>query len=117
MAPRILHLFKRLELNPGLTPASNLLFVRSGREARIQARQSALPDVCWPFHQLVIAQLKPPVILCLGGTAGKYVCKKIGASRLIGTFVEQNNRRWTSSAYEYSAGVRVVVGTHPSIPH
>lgn len=115
MAPRILHLFKQLGLDPGSVPASNLFFIRSRREAHIQERQAELAGLCWPFHQLVIDQLKPRVILCLGATAGKFVCKKVGAHRLVGTFVEQNNRRWTSSAFESRSGLRVVVATHPSI--
>src|SRR4051794_12575243 len=32
MAPRVLHLFKRMGLDPGCVPASNLVFVRSRRE-------------------------------------------------------------------------------------
>ena len=115
MAPRILHLFKQLRLDPGSVPASNLFFVRSSREAHIQERQAELADLCWPFHQLVIDQLKPRVILCLGSTAGEFVRGKVGAHRLVGTFVEQNYRRWTSSAFESPSGLRVVVAAHPSI--
>ena len=36
MAPRVLHLLQRLELSPGSVPASNLVFVRSAREAHIE---------------------------------------------------------------------------------
>ena len=115
MAPRILHVFKQLGLTPGSVPASNLFFVRSRREAQIRERQAELSDLCWPFHQTVIERLKPRVILCLGSTAGKYVCKKIGANRHIGTFVERNNRRWNSHAFASTSGVRVVIATHPSI--
>ena len=115
MAPRILHMFRHLGLSPGSIPASNLFFVRSSREAHIKDRLTELSDTCWPFHQLVIERLQPRVILCLGATAGKYVCKKISAHRLVATFVEQNNRRWTSSTFESQSGVRVVIATHPSI--
>lgn len=111
MAPRILHMFKQLGQAPGSVPASNLFFVRSRREAQIKERQTELSDLCWPFHQMVIDQLKPR----LGATAGKYVCKKIGAHRLIGTFVEQNKRRWTSTAFASTSGLRVAIATHPSI--
>ena len=115
MAPRILHMFRRVGLSPGSTPASNLFFVRSSREAHIKSRLNELSDACWPFHQLVIDRLQPRVILCLGATAGKYVCRKMGASKLVATFVENNNRRWTSSTFECQSGVRVVIATHPSI--
>jgi hypothetical protein len=115
MAPRILHLLRQLRLEPGLIPASNLIFVRSRREAHIRSRQTMLADMCWPFHALVIEKLRPRVILCLGKTAGNYVRRKIGASRVIDRFVEKNNRRWTSHTYENTDGGRVVVATHPSI--
>ena len=115
MAPRILHILKQVGIDPGSAPASNLFFVRSRREAHVKDRQAKLSDLCWPFHQLVIDQLKPRVILCLGATAGKFVCKKVGANRLIGTFVEQNNRHWPSRAFESPSGLRVVVAAHPSI--
>ena len=115
MAPRILHLFRRLDLEPGLVPASNLFFVRSRRELHIKERQASLADLCWPFHALVIQELKPRVVLCLGGTAGAYVRQKLGANRSTGRFVERNNRQWTSQSYENANGLRVVVATHPSI--
>jgi len=115
MAPRILHLFRRLGLSPGAVPSSNLFFVRSSREAHTKARQAELSDICWPFHQKVISGLQPKAILCLGATAGQYVCQKIGANRLVDTFIEQNNRKWTSRVYENSSGMRVVIATHPSI--
>jgi hypothetical protein len=46
MAPRILHMLHRLGLSPGATPASNLFFVRSSREAHINSRQADLSDLC-----------------------------------------------------------------------
>lgn len=115
MAPRVLHLFRRLGLKPGAVPASNLFFVRSRREEHIKARQASLAELCWPFHALVLAKLRPRAVLCFGNTAGDYVRRKVGANRLIGQFVEENNRRWTSRAFESASGMRVVVATHPSI--
>jgi len=116
MAPRVLHLFKSLGLNPGRVPCSNLYFVRSPREADITpAEAKELSDLCWPFHAHVIEKLKPRSILCFGKTAGNYVRKKLGANTLVGQFVETNNRHWQSQAFSNSTGVKVVVATHPSI--
>lgn len=115
MAPRVLHLFRRVGLEPGRVPASNLFFVRSRREAHIKERQVALAELCWPFHARVIERLRPRAVLCLGGTAGTYVRKKLGADRPVGQFVERNNRRWTSQSFENANGLRVVVATHPSV--
>ncbi len=115
MAPRILHLFRQLSLQPGCVPASNLFFVRSRREEQIKERQVTLADLCWPFHALVIETLKPRAILCLGSTAGDYVRKKLAATRLVSQFTEQNNRRWKSQIFAGPRGIRVVVATHPSI--
>ena len=115
MAPRVLHLFRHLRLEPGLVPASNLIFVRSRREEQLKARKAALADLCWPFHAQVIDALRPRVILCLGNTAGKYVQRKLGASLLIAQFIEQNDRHWKNQTYESPSGVRVVVATNPSV--
>jgi hypothetical protein len=115
MAPRVLHLFAKLGLDPACVPASNLIFVRSRREEQIKHRLAELSDQCWAFHALVIEKLKPRVILCLGTSAGDHVRGKLGAHRLVDQFVEQNARRWTSRTFESDAGIRVVVATHPSI--
>jgi hypothetical protein len=116
MAPRVLHLFNRLGLNPGEVPSSNLVFVRSRREEKINRKEMlSLADLCWPFHELVIQKLKPRVILCLGGTAGTYVRGKFRANKLFGEFIENNNRKWRSKAFENISGMRVVAATHPSI--
>ena len=116
MAPRVLHLLQRLGLNPGSVPASNLVFVRSAREAHIErAAMAAMADACWPFHQQVISRLQPRVVVCFGQTAGKYVRTRLGASQMIGQFVEHNERKWRSCSYAGADGIKVVVATHPSI--
>lgn len=115
MAPRVLHLFKRLGMEPGAVPASNLFFVRSRREEQIKERQGELSDLCWPFHAAVLAELRPRVILCLGATAGRYVRRKLGAGCVIAQFIEQNERRWKNQVFEAAQGSRIVVATHPSI--
>jgi len=115
MQPRLLHMFRTLGLNPGSVPASNLVFVRSRREGDIANYLSRFAGVCWAFHRYVIENLRPKVILCLGQTAGDYVCAKVDAHERYATFTEQNARRWQSHAYRSRSGVRVVVATHPSI--
>ena len=115
MAPRVLHLFRQLGLQPDLVPASNLIFVRSRREEHIKERQAALAELCWPFHASVIEEIRPRVVLCLGNTAGKFVRRKLGASRLVDKFVEQNDRHWKNQSFVSHTGMRVVVATHPSV--
>jgi uracil-DNA glycosylase len=72
-------------------------------------------DLCWPFHELVIARLQPRVILFLGQAAGNYVRARIGANILCGEFVENNRRKWRSRAFVNPVGIKVVTATHPSI--
>lgn len=116
MAPRILYLFRRLGLSPGNVPASNLVFVRSRNEATMgAASMRRLADQCWPFHAAVIQELKPRVVLCMGKTAGRYVQNKLGANRLNGEFIEQNDRGWRSRSFANAVGINVVVATHPSV--
>lgn len=79
MAPRVLHLFAKLGVNPGSVPCSNLIFVRSSREGDLKNEMSTLIELCWPFHAYAIATLQPKVVLCFGKTAGNYVRQKLGA--------------------------------------
>ena len=116
MAPRVLHLLEKLRLNAGTVPASNLVFVRSRREAGIRRNEmQILADCCWPFHQAVIELTQPRAILCFGKTTGMYVRERLIAHELIGEFVERNNRRWKSQSFTGMGGIKVIVGTHPSI--
>ena len=115
MQPRVLHMFNRLGLDPREVPASNVVFVRSNREAALAAEKNALLQQCWPVHRAVIDNLGSKTIVCFGGTAGSWVRGLIGADKKIGEFIEQNARRWRSEAYESSTGERVVTVTHPSI--
>lgn len=115
MQPRMLHLFSELGVDPGRVPASNLQFVRSTREAEISSEADELADGCWQFHEAVLSELKPPMVLCLGQTAGDFVLERLGPHRPLDTFVEENRRRWTSRAFRTAKGMKVVVATHPSI--
>jgi uracil-DNA glycosylase len=74
-----------------------------------------LADECWPFHNQAIQFLRPKVILCFGNTAGKYVCARLGATRLTAVLVERNNRKWCSRAFAAPDETNVVSATHPSI--
>jgi hypothetical protein len=115
LQPRILHLLRKLGLDPQRVPASNVVFVRSERESTLGNRFSALAEKCWPFHENVISQLGIKVVLCFGQKAGNWVTKNTGAHQIIGEFVESNSRRWKSRAFSNAEGLVVVVATHPSI--
>ena len=115
LQPRVLHLFDRLGLDPGQVPASNVVFIRSAREADLNMEKAALLDACWPLHQAVIDRLGVKVVICFGGTAGRWARDALDAHKLMDDFVEDNARRWTSQAHESSSGRRVVTLTHPSI--
>lgn len=114
MQPRVLHLFSRLNCSAGDVPASNVIFTRSRREQDIESNRDCLVNICWPFHDKVISCLQPEVILCFGSNAGDIVRKKVGANQQIDEFVETNDRRWRSQAYQNSSGLKVIVLAHPS---
>jgi uracil-DNA glycosylase len=116
MQPRVLHLLRQLNLEPGNVPASNVIFVRSAREKDINNQFRQLAELCWPFHQTVIETLGVRVVLCFGQKSGDWVCKQLNANIKVDQFVEQYEKRhWTSISYKNSDGVAVVVATHPSI--
>jgi hypothetical protein len=105
---------------PKKSPAEQRQDVSTCSSARredltLRAGFPQLAELCWPFHQSVIEQFRIRVVLCLGNDAGDWVRRQLGASSLVGQFVEKNGRRWKSSAYANSNGVGVVVATHPSI--
>lgn len=115
MQPRVLHLLRRLELEPGEVPASNMVFLRSRRENQLKGNLRQLAEECWPFHQSVIENLGTHVILCFGQSAGNWACNRLNAQTQVGEFVEDNNRRWRSRVFRNANGFTVVVATHPSI--
>ena len=114
MQPRVLHLLRQLNLEPEQIPASNVVFVRSAREADISAHFHQLAQLCWPFHKSVIEHLDVRAVLCFGKRSGEWVCKQLNAKKHIDQFVENNNRHWTSASFMAPNGVKVVVATHPS---
>ena len=115
MQPRVLHLFNKIGSSAGSVPASNIVFVRSSREVNLDGSMQEMVEMCWPFHELVIGNLSPKVILCFGQTAGNFICNKLAASKQVDVFTEQNNRRWCSRTFQNAGGIKVVVATHPSI--
>lgn len=113
MQPRMLHLFSQLGLDARNVPASNVAFVRSRSEADLAAEKYALIDTCWPVHAAVISSLQIRSIVCLGGTAGRWVRDRMGAHDLVDEFVEQNSRGWRSVAHRAPNGQTVLTLTHP----
>jgi len=113
LQPRMKHLFANLGIDLRAVPASNCVFVRSIDETALAAEKARLFEQCWPVHDAVIRSLGVHTILCLGGTAGKWVRKAIGADRLLDRFVERNKRGWASEAHVAADGRAVVTLTHP----
>jgi hypothetical protein len=107
------HLLRRLDLDPGDVPSSNLIFVRTAGEEGLKGRTRELAEACWAFHQHVITTLNIEVILCFGGTTGDWVCRKLGAVEHVDTFVEDNDRHWKSHAFRNASGIGVVIASHP----
>jgi hypothetical protein len=113
MAPRVLHMLASLDLDPRAVPASNVIFVRSSTEAALEANKEALLQACWPVHRAVIDALGIRAVLCFGGTAGRWVRKRLGAEQRIDSFQEINRRRWRSEAHATRDGPVVLTLTHP----
>jgi len=111
--PRILHLMHKVSLDPRLVPSSNVVFVRSAGEADIALELPSLLAACWPFHAAVIERLSIGVIICLGGTAGAWVRRHLGADQWVESFTEDNKREWVSSTYRDGGGRQVVTLSHP----
>lgn len=111
--PRIRHLFDRLDIDLRDVPSSNVIFVRTKDEASLAASKKSLLDECWPVHHTIIETLGIPTVICLGGTAGRWVRSLLGANEVIERFVETNSRRWTSEAHVNAKGTRVLTLTHP----
>ena len=113
LAPRVLHLLQQLSLDPGLVPASNLIFQRTRRESHL-AEKFDLATTCWPFHETAISFLQPKLILCFGKTVGNFVARSVEANTCLGYWQETNARRWRTTA-RTNGKIIVVSATHPSI--
>jgi hypothetical protein len=115
LQPRVLHVLRRLNMDPRKTPSSNVIFTRSTRENTFSGSFEEHAKATWLFHDAVIKNLKTSVVLCFGKTAGNWVARQLSAGKFVGEFVEQNNRRWRSVVHENLAGITVITATHPSI--
>jgi hypothetical protein len=113
MQPRVLHMLNGLGLDPRDVPASNVVFVRSNNEVALAREKATLLASCWPVHQAVIEALGVRAIVCFGGTAGRWVREKLGASERFDQFRETNARGWTSEAHRAPDSRVVVTVTHP----
>lgn len=114
LAPRIKALFQKLELDLRNVPASNVVFVRSNNEATLNHKDELLAR-SWPVHEAVIRTLGVTTILCLGGTAGRWVRSMLGADLSYDHFDETYpERHWRSEAHLSTDGLAVVTLTHPS---
>jgi hypothetical protein len=114
LQPRILHMLAQLGLDPRMVPTSNVVFVQSRNEQHLEHEKAELLEACWPLHDAVINELGVRTVLCFGGTAGRWVCEKLGADALVDSFQETNKRGWTSKSHRNSDGLQVVTVTHPS---
>lgn len=110
----VLHLLRRLSLDPSEVPASCLIFSRTRGESDLAGIFDRLADLCWPFHQEVVDSLGVDVIVCFGKKTGAYVRTRLDAHHQIDQFVEENNRGWTSHTHLGRDGRKVVSVTHPS---
>jgi hypothetical protein len=113
MQPRILRMLVGLGFDPHDIPASNLIFVRTSNEAGLAKEKADLLSRCWPVHRAIIEELEISTILCLGGTAGRWVRSRLEATQPGPRFKDRNRRGWTSRADLNEAGVCVLTVTHP----
>lgn len=113
MQPRMRHMFDSLGIDLRRVPASNVVFVRSRGEAQLASEKESLLRQCWPVHETVMRELQIRTVLCLGGTAGRWVREALGASEPIGRYQESNARGWLSEAQVASDGRAVITVTHP----
>ena len=113
MQPRVLHLLASLGLDPRAVPASNVVFIRSATEATLRTEKADLLRTCWPVHQAVIDALGVRLVLCFGGTAGRWIRDELGAWERVDGYQETNGRRWSSEAHRAGDGRMVLTLTHP----
>jgi hypothetical protein len=113
MAPRVLHMLASLEFDPRAVPSSNVIFARSSTEATLQKSKDILLQACWPVHRAVIRALGIRVVLCFGGTAGRWARERLGAQQHIDSFQETNRRGWRSETHATGDGRMVLTLTHP----
>ena len=96
MQPRMLHFFKKLNLDPGSVPSSSVVFLRSKSEAELKGDFREIARQCWPFHQAVMQELGVRVIVCLGEKSASWMRDQIDAHSPVDVFKEKNQRGWSS---------------------
>jgi len=107
-------LFNRLGLNVADVPASNVVFVRSNTEDKLD-RKAELLEQCWPVHEAVISDLGVDTVLCLGQTAGRWARSMLCADQAFDHFEEAYPRRhYRSEAHLNFDGIAVLTLAHPS---
>lgn len=112
---RVRHMMRQLDLNPRLTPASNLIFVQTPNEKELGGETGVLVEQCWPVHQAVITSLGVRVVVCFGKATGAFVRQQLGAHEQVDDYSETYPKRhWTSLTHKRSDGFQVVTLTHPS---
>ncbi|MCA0178355.1 MAG: hypothetical protein LCH77_01910 [Actinobacteria bacterium] len=65
----------------------------------------------------MIETLGVEVVVCFGRRGADFVRQQLGAHERIDSFVETNDRGWTSSTFVAGSGITVVQVTHPSRAH
>ena len=110
---RMQHLAKAVGMPLRSTPSSNVVFVRTRSERDLAREKAAFLDACWPFHQKVLESTRARLVIALGGTAGRWVGEKLGATECVASFTERNGRKWTSVAHQNGDGIVVATLTHP----
>ena len=110
----VMHLFKKLGIDPGEAPCSEVVFLRSRSLPELKGNYEQLAEQCWSFHQAVINRLGVRVVVCLGKTAGASVRRYLKAYTQTDEFVEKNKRQWESLSHKNDEGIFVVTLTHPS---
>jgi hypothetical protein len=111
--PRIRALFDRLGIDVADVPASNVVFVRSSDEAKLD-RKAEMLERCWPVHDAVIRDLAVTTVLCLGRTAGRWARSMVGAHQAHGHFNETYDKRhYRSEAHLSPDGIAVLTLAHP----
>lgn len=110
----VLHLLGNLSMDPGRVPASCVAFARTRAESDLRTEFQRLASLCWPFHRGVIDALGVRVVVSFGALGSDFVRQQLGAHQQIDSFVETNNRGWTSNTFVGRSGIKVVQVTHPS---
>ena len=111
----VMHLFKKLKLNPGEVPCSEVVFKRSRNLKELKPPFKQIAEECWDFHQTVIDELSVRVVVCIGKDAGEWVRDKLGAHILLDEFEDMKpgwTCGWKSLSHKNDDGLIVVRLAH-----